>query len=422
MKRSFTTLFVFSLLWSLGAWAKHENGSATLSLDQAIEEALASNPEVRASRYRVESSKARVLGAKALEDPEVGVEFMNVPISTTDVKRGEQINYMIEQKIPFPGKRYERGKAARYDVLATEGMSRGEIQDIVLDVTQTYYDLYRLDRMIEVNRESQKLLRQLRSSTETWYATGKASAALPLKVEVELTMIQNNEILLRQERLTHEAHLLALLNQRDHSSIVLPRKIRLPKLRLSIDDLLYQSGESRPEINQLKAMEKRDKAKLTAAKQGLLPDFSLGFEYNQRPGMEDAWTGKASLNLPLFFWGKNRGEIREAKADLMATKAEHEAIKNHTYHLVEEAYNNVRSFEKILGSYERQVLPRARTALHAAQTGYASNQTDFMTLIDAARSYRDLEASYYETQAELGMAFAKLERLVGTSLKPQEEN
>ncbi len=394
--------------------------AGVLTLDEALQEALAANPDVRASSYRVEAAKARIPQAKSLMDPKVGVEFMDVPIRTADVRRGDEINYMIEQELPFPGKRHQRGKAARFDAIATENNSRGQVQDILVDVITTYYDLYRLDRQLDVVRENTGLLRSLRSSTETWYAAGKAPAAIPLKAQVELTMLKNSEILLKQERLTHEAHLQALLGRPTHEAITLPRKLRLPRTPASLDQILNTAQGSRPELGSLEAMTKREKAKLTEARLGLLPDLSLGFKYDQRPGMEDAWTGTASINLPIF-WGKRSGEIREAKANLKAAEAEAQAMRNHTNHDVEEAYHSVLSSQKIVSSYEREILPQARTALKAAQTAYAAGELDFMTLIDAARSDRELRMDYYETQSQLGRTAARLQRLIGLPLEQQGE-
>lgn len=165
-------------------------------------------------------------------------------------------------------------------------------------------------------------------------------------------------------------------------------------------------------------MELRDREKVTAAKQGLIPDFSLGFAYVQRPG-QDAWTGTTMINLPIS--SKHRGEIREAKASLEATKAEHDSMEIHTRHEIEQAYSGVIASQKIVASYQGKILPQAKTTLEAARTAYASGNADFLTLIDAARTYKDLEMSFYENQARLGMTYAALERLVGRDLEEGEQ-
>ncbi len=403
-------IYAFLLLLPLRAWA----GGEVLSLDEAVQEVLAANQDIRAAGYRVEAAKARIPQAKALDDPMVGVMFEDVPFGDS-VTRGEEINYRIQQNLPFPGKRHVRGKAARLDAEATAEGSRGHVRDVLLDLKRTYYDLYRLDRSLAVNRETQSLLRQFLGSTEAAYAAGKTSADAPLKAQVEFSKLKNEEILMKQERQTHMAHLKALLNRRDHEDPKLPARLKWPRLNRSIEEIETAAAASRPELAQLRAIEKRDKAKVTAAKQGLIPDFALGFEYNQRPNREDAWTGTAMINLPVFFW-KNRGEIREAKAMLKATESEKQSLEVHTRHDIAQAYSAVRAAEKLVLSYQREILPQSKTSVEASRTAYGSGQADFLTLIDAARTYKDLQMSFYENQARLGTAFAELERLVGRDI------
>src|SRR5262245_15229555 len=109
----------FLLLMALPARA-----AEILTLEQAIQEVLGANQDVRAAGFRVEAAKARVPQAKGLDDPMVGVTFEDVPFGQ-GITSGEEINYRIEQKLPFPGKRHVRGKAAKFDAEATAENSRG---------------------------------------------------------------------------------------------------------------------------------------------------------------------------------------------------------------------------------------------------------------------------------------------------------
>lgn len=407
---------IFLILWTVSA----EASDRALTLDEAVSQVLARNPDIQASGYRTQAARTRVSQAKALDDPMVGVTFDDVPIDTANVRRSEEIDYRIDQKIPFPGKRLTRKKEALYDAQAIGEFSRGEIRDVLLDLKRTYYDIYRLDRTLEINRENQKLLGLFLESAEASYATNKVDSSAPLKAQVELSKLKNESLLLQQERVTHTAHLKAVLNYPFHEDIRLAAKQTWPKLKFTLSELQEMARASRPELTSLREMEKRDRSRLTRARQSLLPDFSLGFQYGQRPGAKDTWSGTAAVNLPLFFLGKNRSQIREARANLKATQAEHESMEIHTSHDIEQAYSSVQASQKILSQYQREILPEARTTLNAVRESYAANHSDFLTLIDAARIYRELQADYYAQQARLGMAFAELERLVGKDLKAKE--
>ncbi len=398
-------------LVSASAWARDE----VLTLDRAIAEVIAANPSISAAHYRTAAAQAQIPQAKSLDDPMVGVMFEMVPIDTANVQRNDSTNYRIEQNIPFPGKRYVRGKAARFDAAAVHANGRAAIDDVLLDVKRSYYDLYRANRLLAVNRENQRLLRQFMESTEAWYATGKTTADTPLKARVEFAELQNEAVLLEQERLTHQSHMKALLNRTYHRDLVLPTQLTFPRLRTGRDDVTMLALHHRPELATLNAMRDRDRTRVTEAKQGLLPDFQFEVQYNQRPNRQDAWTGAAAINLPIV-WGKQRGRIREARANLLATEAERASMRTHTHHEIDQAYSAVKAAEQVMASYQRQILPQARATLDAAELAYTARSIDFMTLIDAARTYRNIHMAFYETQAELGLRWAELERLVGQDL------
>ncbi|MBI2083781.1 MAG: TolC family protein [Deltaproteobacteria bacterium] len=385
-------------------------------LSDLIEEALQRNPEIQAAHQKVEAAKARVPLAKSLEDPMIGVMFDDVPKKTIDVGQSMETDYLVRQEIPFPGKRFVRGRAARFDLKKEEGTSQGMIQDILLDLKMTYYELYRVDRQLEVNRSTQSLLRQLAGSTETSYAAGRTSAESPLKAQVELTKLQNQEIGLEQERTTHEAHLRALLNRDHHEPIRLPHQIDWPHIGLDRESILDLAKEKRPELKTLKAMEDREKSKLTEARLNLLPDFSLEFSYNQWRTQEDTWSGTAMVNLPIWFWRKNRAEIREARAMQKATQLEREAMEIHTVHDFEEIFQAVTSGQKILEKYRGTILPASKANLEAAKIAYAANKVDLLTYVDSIRTYLELKNDFYESEARFGQSYARLERLMGGEL------
>ncbi|MBI2982226.1 MAG: TolC family protein, partial [Deltaproteobacteria bacterium] len=231
-----------------------------------------------------------------------------------------------------------------------------------------------------------------------------------------LTKLQNQEIVLEQERITHEAHMRALLNRDHHEPIRLPREIDWPHFELNREAILDRTKEGRPELKALKAMEDRERLKLTEAKLNLLPDFSLDFSYNQWRTQEDTWSGTVMVNLPIWFLGKNRSEIREARALKKAASLEREAMEIHTLHEFEEAYQAVRSGEKILEKYRGTLLPASKANLEAARIAYAANKVDLLTYIDSIRTYLELKSDFFESEARFGQSYARLERLMGGEL------
>src|SRR5439155_101979 len=82
-----------------------------LRLDDAIEEAQATNPEIKAARARAAAAAYMPRQASAYDDPVFSYEAWNAPESF-DVTRADNNILKLSQKVPFPGKRSLAGTAA----------------------------------------------------------------------------------------------------------------------------------------------------------------------------------------------------------------------------------------------------------------------------------------------------------------------
>jgi len=154
------------------------------------------------------------------------------------------------------------------------------------------------------------------------------------------------------------------------------------------------------------------------AKNGeILYENYSGFAYKEKPLAKNVWAFEAMINVPIFFWSKNKAEIREAKLEKMASEKEEAALRLHTYHEIEEAYNAVKAASEIIASYEKDILPKAQTNRAIAQKAYEARAGDFAMLLEAERMYFELEIPYYETRGKLGKSQARLERIIGKRLE-----
>ena len=406
-------VFFFVVILSMN----YEANAKMISLEEAEKIVLEHNPDIGASEFRKEAANERVPQAEALDDPMIGVEFYNTPIDSIDVTNADDIDLKIRQNIPFPGKLRTRGDVARFDARLISQKEQTRIQDIVYDLRMTYYTLWTLDHLIEVNKNIQKNVDALVASLKISYATKKSSLDAFLKAEIDLSKLKNEAIVLSAERETHLAHLKALLGTANHESIELRDSLSKVNVRWTVDELQKIAMNERPELNVLAAQIERDNANVTSVTKNLIPDFSFGFAYKEKPLGKNVWVFEAMINVPIFFWSKNKAEIREAKLEKMASEKEEAALRLHTYHEVEEAYNAVKAANEIIASYEKDILPRAQTSRAIAQKAYEARTGNLTTFLEAERIYFELEIPYYETQGKLGKSKARLERIIGIRLE-----
>ena len=71
---------------------------------------------------------------------------------------------------------------------------------------------------------------------------------------------------------------------------------------------------------------------------------------------------------------------------------------------------------KSVSIYRDGLLPQAEQAFQSALAGYRTGTVNFMTLLDAQRTIRDVRMGYYKAVVEYEQGVADLERAVGRKL------
>src|SRR5712692_7092562 len=123
-------------------------------LEDLVEEALRSNPEIRAARHRWEAATKRPSQVSSLPDPTVGLMYWNAgnPLPGTSV--GQNMQAFVEpffmQEIPFPGKLRRRREIASYEASSAGQDFRMAEWRVVGQLKEAYWDWFFTIQSLEV--------------------------------------------------------------------------------------------------------------------------------------------------------------------------------------------------------------------------------------------------------------------------------
>jgi len=395
-----------------------QDSPTSFTLKELLQEAIAKNPELAASRARWTASKFRISQARSLEDPVIGADLEGIPRSTADLGKYTDIEYMISQTIPFPGKLSLKGKIAEKEARIVYEAYRSTEQRLTSDVKSAFEKLYLVDRSIEVLEHHKAIVEQFSKSAETRYMSGVSSQQDILKAHVELAKMTNEYLTLKQEREISIAHFNNLLNRPIESPLEIV--VEEGKRPFTTDWKAIQklTLSNRPDLLAIEHEVQKQKSSTSLAKLGYLPDFFTRVEARQFASESslreyDTFLG---ISLPIWFWGKQRAEVREKEAMVSEAQEAYTMMKNRILFEVKEVLIHVETKERLVQLYQTAVLPQAEQALHASQVGYETDKVDFLNLLDADRSLREFEMEYYSAVSEYHIALADLERVVGVSL------
>ena len=395
------------------SWASDQK---TISLKELIDEALANNPEIKASTERWEAAKTAIPQAKSLEDPLLSVMFDRIPDSSVNPGASMERVYSITQEFPYPGKLGLMGKMAEKEAQMIFEEYKGKERDVIRDIKAAYYDLFMIYKSIEVNLETKEILHHFSKIAEARYATGLVSQWDVLKAQIELSQLANEIIILEQEEESAKARINRLLNRPAESPLGEPAPINdrknLPPLELMGELALHE----RPELKGMERFIEKEETGMNLAKKRYYPDFMVRFAQREEDGSAAGWVAEFGVRIPLWFRTKQDYAVKESVSRLDSAKNEYQGMRNMVSFEIKDALVKINSAGSLIDLHRNTHLPQAEQALRGARIAYETGKVDFFALMESWKTVKIYKLDYYKALAAFGQGWADLERAVGKEL------
>jgi multidrug efflux system outer membrane protein len=400
-------------------------------LNELIAIALKENKDLQIATARVEEYLGYYGETRSALFPQIGASASaarervteegrtSLPAGVNPIDRDYQGLISASWELDIWGKLRRATEAARADLLGSVEARSGVILTLVAGVANTYIDLRRLDRELEIalrtakTREETYQLFKLRfdggviSDLELSQVASEyedAMAAIP-QIEKEIGQVENA--------------LCVLLGRN-------PAPIRRGK---SIDELVppaVPAGlpsellERRPDIRQAEEDLIAANARIGVARGLYFPTISLtGFNGTASAEFDELFSGPASiwnyggqLTVPIFTAGGIAGIVKASEAVQQQALARYrQAIENGFREFDDSLIDQQKSRER-LAAQSRQV-SALRTYAGTARLRFDEGYTSFIEVLDAERSLFNVERSYTQTQAALLQSLVNLYKTMG---------
>lgn len=393
---------------------------SSVTLDSIYRLVRTASPRIAAANALTAAAEARIAPARRPPDPQLQFGLMNRSLpgfGLSDPLGMNQIQVM--QMVPFPGK---LGLAGRVAAERAEGQ-RARSADVAWDTraraAMEFYEIYRMDRSIEVADETLRLLRDLGETARTMYGVGQGRQADVLRAQVEIARMDEELTRMRTERVAAAARLNALLDRGDRpvASVVLPE---FPESLPPLGALVAEAQANRPMVRAGEADVRSADAGVRLARREIWPDLTFGAQYGQRPMPEGGTDHMLSLMLgvtvPVFAGSRQLAMRREAEAMRLMASADLEGMRADTRGRVAELYAAVQRSQRLAELYRGTILPQSRATVTSSLSSYRVGGVDFMTLLDNQMTVNRYRQELYQLEAEQGQALAELEMMLGREL------
>lgn len=394
--------------------------SEKIYLGPIIKEARENNPEILAAKKRWEAAKARVPQAKSLDDPWISLQFEKTPRNPVNFEKtmSEDRMLSISQALPFFGKLPLKGKIALIESQMFGLEFKDKELEIINEVKNAYFDLFMNYIEIELNEQNLSLLLVVAKSAQAKYSLGAISQEELFKINLEIARLNTIIDNLKQEQFAKQSKLNSLLNRDPESLLGEPVLGEDAGFDQDITNLYKLTLENQPTLLIFSFAIEKNKYAKSLAKRSFFPDFFAQLvERGFTTGTIGPWDLMLSFSLPLWFWTKQRYEVKEAIANLEEAKAAYEAMRNRALAETKDLYTKIVIAKNKIGLYKNNLIPMLEGSINSSLASFASGKGDFMALLDNERMLVDTKMDYYKALAGYNMNLADLERAVGADLK-----
>lgn len=392
-----------------------------LSLDTLIQEVKNNNPEIKAAKLRWEASLARVPRAKSPDDPVIGFTFEKAKGSPFQLKKTMPEDRMLSltQMIPWFSKLSLKGKIALVESQMMASDFKNKELEVINDLKNSYFDLFMNYKEIELNQQSLNFLENIAKVAEAKYIVGEFSQEELFKINLEIAKLSNVILNLKAMQKSKETKINSLLSRNPESLLAMP--VLNEDVNFNKDtNLLYElTLLNNPELSIFSYAIEKNKFEKSLAKRSFLPDLMAGIVMRGlfSGGSIGPWDLMLAFTLPLWFWTKQRYEVKEAIINLDQAQAAYEAMKNKTLAETKDLYTKIEITKNKINLYKTSLIPLLESSIRSSLAAFRSGKGDFMMLLDNQRMLIETKMNYFQALVEYNMNLADLERQTGVEFE-----
>lgn len=379
---------------------------ATLTVSQAVQEAIEHNLALMAERYNVSIAEARIVQARLRPNPvfSYGQDYQDVFGQGFTVENNAgppEWNARVDFTL-------ERGRKRQYRVAVADAARSvaqlqllDSIRQLTLEVQDACVDVLLAKESLALAQENLKALEGIVAINTARVRAGDLADVELKRTQLAALQFQNSVKQAELRVRTAKAHLQLLLGRTTPSpDFDVTGPLREDRTMLVADELRGDARERRPDLLALQRDQARSQAdiKLQIA-QGKV-DYSVGAMYHNQYGYSNGHAMGFFFSAPIPVFNRNQGEIERANREEAQLALRIRALQAQINNEVQTAYDQYLTSRNLVESIEKNMLQRAREVREVTDYSYRRGEASFVEFLDAQRAFNDTMQSYNEARGD----------------------
>jgi outer membrane protein len=407
------------------AWA-----SETLTMRDAVEAGLKSNPSILAAREALLASDYAIKSAKAAFGPAMSTQYGYTRLDERPQALGANVGTLDNWELAF---NVHQPLFTGFNLLTTHEKAvlqkeqvASQIDDAELRLTVAIQDAFlRLLQARENVRSAEDSLVRLRSQLKVntaFYEVGLRPKLDMLQAEVDVATAEQVLLTAKNNEATLNAQLNTLLGMSVEADVAYVGELRYFPLPLTLEECQERAAERRPDLRIARqSVMLAEKDKVLAA----VPYYpQVGADFNYVRAGEDPlvdggeyhepsqWNAQVGMKWTFFEWGKTYYGEKQAEKNVSRLAQEYLNLENEAAFEVKRSFLQIQAAEKRI-SAARQGLIAAKESYRMAVARYEAQVGTNTDVLDAQSKQTLSEASLHEALSDYERAVAELYGAMG---------
>lgn len=364
--------------------------------------------EIVAAQAKATAATQTPKVVSALPDPMVMASVDHLPFRLD----GVNWSVLVQQDFPLGGVLGARGRGAE----AEAKVASADVSRVVLDVQYQALGAYlmwiELRRTATVVEDQIAIAKQVVETTKIRLTVSNAAAGDVLRAQTDLAKLEGEQTALAAELSSARSMLNATLGRPLDAEIPAP-ELTLPENEPpATASLVRLAVDKRPELAAMKARVEVAEARVDEMKSMYKPMAFLRGGYSQT--MTDGPGGMLMIGVSIPIWReKLSAGVSEATSMKSMAESDVSAMSKMIEGEVGAARDQVVAERVRLATTRDKVLPLAKQSLSLTIASYGTGQVPLVSVLDAARMWRETRMEEVVAELKVATAWARLGRTIG---------
>jgi cobalt-zinc-cadmium efflux system outer membrane protein len=387
-----------------------------LTMQQAVEQALAHNPALLAAQQNLLSMKGQEVQAGVRANPNLNLAGSDVTLPANNPSNPYSYDVGVDRLFERGQKRRWRLENARAQTAQTDAQYHDQIRQVTLQVKDSFTNLLLAKAALTLAQDNLRDYRHVLQINLDRYNAGDIGKLDYERLDLQLAQFESDETSAEMNLVQASDQLQTLIGiQQPTRSFDVAGDLIPPPLTASLTDLEQKALAARPDYRAAQAAVRAADANVKLTYANGTADPTVEGDY-ARSGTYNSFN--FSVSVPIRIFDRNQGNKDTSKYLAQSSRFSEVAAQNQVYSDVDQAYIGYTTSRVLSDRYNGHYLAEAKDVLSIAQFAYEHGGLALLDYLSAIQDDRTTNLNAINSYAQTWMAIHELSAASATEIVP----